>query len=75
MRPETLREVGEAIWGAEWVGPMAAALRVAPRTVRRWAADQQDIPPNVPSELIAICRDRRGELAETIDLLEAVSGL
>lgn len=55
---ETLREAGEALYGPQWQTPLALALGVADRTVRRWAADEFTIPAGIWPELAKLCRSR-----------------
>ena len=46
-RAQRLAEAGRALFGAEWVSPMAAELGVALRTVQRWAAEACTVPDRV----------------------------
>ncbi len=40
-----------AIWGHNWQGPLARALKVNDRTVRRWASGDVPIPDSVESDI------------------------
>lgn len=40
-----------AIWGPTWQGPLARALKVNDRTVRRWASGDVPIPESVESDI------------------------
>jgi len=51
MTPELLTDAGKMLFGDEWVPSMAESLEVTPRTVRRWAAGTQEIPPGVAGEV------------------------
>ncbi len=51
-----------ALFGAQWQTPLAEALGVADRTVRRWVAGQA-IPEGVRDDLRALVKARRGDLA------------
>jgi len=46
-----LRALALAIWGHRWQGPLARALAVNPRTVRRWASGDVPVPDRVEEEL------------------------
>lgn len=67
---ETLRSVGEALYGPLWQTPMARALQVADRTVRYWAAGDREIPDGIWADLAAVCRTRGAELAKWAKKLE-----
>lgn len=56
---ETLKTVGEALYGPLWQSEMARNIGVNDRTVRRWASGAR-IPDRIRSELISLC-DRRGD--------------
>ena len=58
---DTLREVGEALYGPSWQTPMADALGVTDRTVRYWAGGK-DIPAGVWKDLAALCLSRKHQL-------------
>jgi hypothetical protein len=75
MRPETLRDVGEALYGSEWKAPLATALDVNYRNVRRWAAGDKEIPPNIVGDLVDLCRQAQADLGELIRIMEADDGL
>lgn len=64
---ETLRIVGEALYGAQWQSPLARDLGVAIRTMQRWANAEFEIPPGVWGELATIC----GTRAQNLDRLAA----
>jgi hypothetical protein len=60
---ELLIRVGEALYGEQWKAEIARALDVSARTVRRWAAGENPIPPWLGGELIPIIQTRRADLA------------
>lgn len=65
MRPILLlHAIGEALWGSRWQTDMAEALKVASRTVRRWASGETDIPPGVWAELTGLMQQRAARLEE-----------
>ena len=51
MTTHRLRRIGEAIYGAEWVSPMARDLSVNLRTMQRWAAGDTAPPDTVFADL------------------------
>ena len=40
---ELIEQVGLALYGEHWLTPLAAAMGINSRTVRRWAAGQQEV--------------------------------
>lgn len=46
-----LRALGLAVWGHEWQSPLARALKISPRTVRRWASGDTSIPDGVEAQI------------------------
>lgn len=62
MTAEFLIAVGVALYGSAWHAPLAAALKVTPRTMRRWANDDADIPSTVGKDLDELCSARIGEI-------------
>lgn len=59
----TLAKIGEALWGPNWQTPMAYALEVADRTVRRWVKDG-DVPDGIWADLAAVCKERGDALLD-----------
>lgn len=58
-------EIGQSLFGPEWIAPLAGALGVSERTVRRWAGDPGAIPRGVWGDLARMLRfeiDRLGDL-------------
>lgn len=62
MTPTDLRRIGEALYGERWQTPLANALGVADRTVRRWVAGDSAIPDGVRDDLAALLANRATEL-------------
>lgn len=62
MTPIDLEKAGRALYGVYWQTPMAHALSVNPRTVRRWASGESSIPPSVKAWLE--CETRGLRLAD-----------
>jgi hypothetical protein len=51
MTPNELAAAGERLYGARWQTPLAAALGVNPRTLRRWVSGQNAIPETVDADI------------------------
>lgn len=62
MNPKLFAKVGALLYGPSWRGPMCVALKVADRTVRRWAKDESEIPSGVRGDLAKLCREQAGKL-------------
>lgn len=62
LNPETLRAVGNALYGPKWLYPLSEALGVHERTMRRWRDDQFTIPNGIWDELTTLCRTHGAEL-------------
>lgn len=69
MTPSLLAEIGEALYGPSWQSEMARTLRVASRTVRRWAAGEFCIPDQIQDELAPLVRERRETLKQLLGKL------
>ena len=54
MTPDTLKAVGEALFGKLWLSGLVRHLDVSERTVRHWLAGETPIPPGVSRDVIAI---------------------
>lgn len=57
-----LAETGEALYGPRWQTDLARALGVSDRTVRRWAAGTQAVPPGAYTDLLRLTQERAGLL-------------
>lgn len=55
-------EVGQALWGPNWKGPMAEAVRHQKNAVNDWATGRVPVPSGVWNELKVIMGRRRHEL-------------
>jgi hypothetical protein len=58
--------VGRALYGERWQSALATALGINIRTVRRWAAGQQEVPAAIRERLQALARARIGELEQLL---------
>ena len=70
MDAKLIAEIGEALWGRAWKGPMAEAVRHQKNAVADWASDRAPVPAGVWSELIKIIRQRRHELDRLVPRTE-----
>ena len=66
--PATLAEIGETIFGRSWQRPLAAAVGVNERTVRRWATD--GAPEHVKQALVPVARKSEKRLQRVMELLK-----
>lgn len=59
---DLLRRVGQALYGDEWISPLARDLGNHYKTVSRWNAGDNEIPETararIAAELLALVRDR-----------------
>lgn len=53
-----LADCGEALYGPRWQTDLARDLRVSDRTVRRWAAGEQPMPPSACADLLRLAQER-----------------
>lgn len=66
---ETLRIVGETLYGHRWQAPLSRDLHVTDRTVRNWAAGL-GCPHDLSARLLPILRQRGQSVGRLITLLE-----
>ncbi len=62
MDANLLRQAGEALYGQRWQTDLARDLKVADRTVRRWAVSG-DVPAGAWGEIRGLLRDRGAAMA------------
>ena len=77
VKRDRLEQVGRALYGSEWVSPLARALDVALRTVQRWVAGEIETPDWTAEALDALARgpvgtQRLADLANQMRALEEV---
>ena len=65
-----IAEVGQALWGPTWKGPMAEAVRHQKSAVADWASGRVPVPAGVWSELKIIIRQHRHELDRLVPRTE-----
>jgi hypothetical protein len=62
-----IRRAGRAVYGERWQSALAGALGVNIRTVRRWAAGQQEAPAAIIVRLRELVRARIEELRNLLE--------
>lgn len=62
QKTKLLAQVGEALFGPQWQTPLAAALGVGDRTVRRWASGDTEVPDGVWADIAKLCLTRAQDL-------------
>lgn len=66
MSPADFTRIGQVLYGAHWKPPMARALDVAERTIRRWAAGEWPVPEDVPAKLLRLLGQRSAEVGRAL---------
>lgn len=69
MTPARFSQIGELLHGPSWRTALADDLKVAERTVRRWAAGENPIPDGIASDLAKLCRSKAEQLSKFSDQL------
>ena len=70
IRNQTLEDIGRALYGrSSWRPPLAEALHITLRTLRRWVNNTQDMPPGAWADVAELVTRRTEQLQK---LLEAV---
>lgn len=68
-----LRDTGEALYGPRWQSELSRDLGVSDRTIRRWVAGVDDLPPGVALDLWRLCLERAQRLDELVERLKVAS--
>jgi hypothetical protein len=66
MAINDLAAIGNALYGPRWQTPLAEALGVSDRTVRRWVAGQP-VPDGARRDMWRLCAERGRLLIEIAD--------
>lgn len=69
--PHILTDIGRAVFGQHWQGPLARILKVHDRTLRRWAND--GCPLEMTEQLRAILEERQKEIHRSLGALADLS--
>jgi len=62
MTTAEFRNVGEALYGSRWQRPLARAIGVSDRWVRRLAAGERQVSDHIEFEALKILYSRRNEM-------------
>lgn len=62
MTKTNLRRAGALLLGDQWQRPLARALGVSDRLVRRWAAGDRPVPAWVVEEMMGLLQERQRAL-------------
>lgn len=63
MTPAFLERIGQAMYGSEWMAPLAHDLGNGTRTVARWFSGYSEIPEGLADELRHLLERRADEIA------------
>ena len=66
MSSKLLSDVGQALYGPRWQTELSRAIEVSDRTVRRWAAGVDDVPPGVYAEALDLLVEKAAEVDDVI---------
>ena len=66
-----IRDVGEALFGPQWQTPLAAALGMSDRHVRRLASGAYTLTATMVADLLDTCETRRSAISDVISRLKA----
>lgn len=66
-----LRLAGEILFGQRWQVPLAGALGVSERTMRRWVAGTAPMPDGVWNEIVGLIVERHERTTILRQMLEA----
>ena len=61
-----LTEAGKALYGPRWQSELARALGISDRTMRRWIAEPDNVPPGVYDDLLPLLHDKAASIAAII---------
>ena len=68
--PLSLADIGQLLWGARWMEPLAVALGVTERDVVQWSAKPHTMPPSVHEQIKTAAKLRLQEIHEGIARLD-----
>lgn len=68
-----LQDTGEALYGLQWQSAISRDLDVADRTIRRWIAGADDLPPGVALDLLRLAEERAALLDDVIERLKVAA--
>lgn len=71
MDASIIKRAGEALFGNQWQTPLAEALGVSDRTMRRWAAGDTPVPRGVLNDIERVARQRVADIYQFMAELTA----
>jgi len=66
MTPDDLMSKGRALYGERWQTPLAHALHVSDRTMRRWLAGSSPVPEHAERQIRSVLLERFSEIGGMI---------
>jgi hypothetical protein len=69
-----LRKAGRRLFGEDWQGSLSLAIGVSPRSIRRWSAGEEAVPPGIWRDIRRTATERSiaaKQIADDIDALFA----
>ena len=70
LEPADLESAGRALYGNEWQSKLAHALRIDPRRIRQWMAEERKPAPGITRDVIALLEANKVELATVLRQLK-----
>jgi hypothetical protein len=64
MTPAQFRTIGLALHGPAWQHALAASLHLDPRTVSRYARNENPVPEKIRKALVALLHEKSAALLE-----------
>lgn len=71
MDASIIKRAGEALFGNQWQTPLAEALGVSDRTMRRWTAGDTPVPRGVLDDIERVARQRVADIYQFMAELTA----
>jgi len=68
LHDSTIRKIGRALHGDDFVAPLARDLRMRVRSLERILAGQRDAPEGLAAELLTLIDAQRASLASELGL-------
>lgn len=62
MDAALIKRAGEALFGNQWQTPLAEALGVSDRTMRRWVSGDTPVPRGVLDDIERVARQRVADI-------------
>lgn len=62
MTPDTLRTCGEALYGSQWISPLAAAVPCSKALLHACLKGDRSITERTSSRVMGLLAERRGEI-------------